>query len=152
LTIKEFAIEVNGFRNKPIEIKKFLKYFQKLCKMKNLNTIKNINFAYDLKKKSLNSLAKISQIRLNYVKYEEKSSKIKLYNNNKKKLENKLSQLKSEFKTEEKKLKGFTSIKELEKFDYENMNNVKILKAFVIFGDSETARTIRKELNEVKIT
>ena len=148
MTIKEFTIEVTGFPNEAIHVHEIEDFFNKICASRKLMPVSNVTLAYKFKN-SLENIIKVSEYHL---KIQEYKIQIERSNLNKRKLiqiAKKIDNLKKRAIKENKAAKKKLGLLPEEIIDYKNMQDNKILKAFVSFEDTETTDTIRNEITNV---
>lgn len=122
-------------------------FFQSIVDLKELGGVTKVTLAYKFKD-SLENVLNVSKYRLKVNHYMKKMT-YGISESKKTRCIRKMNVYKRKAILENNMAKEKLGLGKDEVIDYRNMNDKKVLKAFVSFEDSETATKLRKMMNQV---
>lgn len=125
-------------------------FFQELVELKQLGNVTNITLAYKFKD-SLENVLKVSDYRLRIQNLLKKMSLDSVVQRKKVRYFRRIEKLKKMAVLENILAKKKLGLTKSQNIDYRNMEDKKVLKAFVSFEDSETTSKLRTMINTVKL-
>ena len=148
LTIKSFTLEIHGLPHEKLKALEIEKFFQNIVTLRELGAVMNVTLAYKFKD-SLENILQVSKYRIDIQHYTKKMSYESVSKRKKMRYHNKIKVLKRKAVIENNLAKEKLGLEKNELIDYQSMQDKKVLKAFISFEDSETAKKLNKIINQV---